>query len=497
MPSIHDHITGHLDPSGRGLLPGGDELPDAQIDHRRGGGLIPWSDGTALTHHPADVTTDLPALVAAAVTGGDHEPLYTALCEREVLAELDEVLAGVRALDLAGPVHDLGRRLATESEHRAPVKFGIALLGLGSDSGDVEVLLRLGRHEEFTLFAFAAVEATQADPEPALLALADGVEGWGRIGVVERLGDQTGPRLREWLLRGGFRNTVQDGYLAHRAATVGGLVPALSVPEVDDELLDAAADILCALIEGGPAEDIDDYADAPIALSLLVGHLTRRAHGLRHFVATARVDEFLAGPDWDRRYAAGWDLTRHDTLVRGCRDLMAEPRWRDLTLADLDSTDDRTFHDACYAAAVLGIDRFPATMRRVRTDATPADWAGLLAQATEERLPDILDIASDVLPLADLGTGPDDIAGIGARWTDHAVLDVVVTALREFPGQGVEFVLTSLRCPVVRNRVMAVRTLTGWGPESWQPDVQSALRSAVAAEPDPTVRESMAQLLTH
>ncbi|RLK61210.1 hypothetical protein [Actinokineospora cianjurensis] len=494
MPSIHDHIAGHLDPRGRGLLPGGDELPDAQIDHRRGGGLVPWSDGTALTYHPADVTTDLPALVAAAITGGDHGPLYTALCEREVLAELDEVLAGVRALGEPEAVRELGRRLATESEHRAPVKFGIALLGLGAGPGDLDVLLLLGKHEEFTPFAFTAVEATQPDPEPALLTLADGVEGWGRIGVVERFGDGTGPRLREWLLRGGFRNTVLDGYLAHRAATVGGLVPALSAPDVDDELLDAAADILCALIEGGPAEDIDDYNDAPIALSLLIGHLARRADRLRHFVTTARVEEFLSGPGWEQRYTTGWDLARHDTLVRGCRDLMAEPRWRDLTHTDLDATDDRAFHDACYAATALGIDRFPASLRRART---PADWTGLLAQATSERLPRILSLASDVLPLAELGTGPDDIPGIGARWTDHAVLDVVVTALRDFPGQGVEFVLTSLRCPVVRNRVMAVRTLTGWGPESWQPEVQSALRTAVAAEPDPTVRESMAQLLTH
>ncbi|MBM7769906.1 hypothetical protein JOD54_000110 [Actinokineospora baliensis] len=496
-PSIHDHVAGHLDPSGRGLLPGGDVLPDAQIDHRRGGGLVPWSDGTALTHHPAEVATALPALVAAAIADGRHEALYSALCDRDVLAELDQVLSGVRALGLPDGVRALGRKLATEAEHRAPVKFGIALLGLGADAADVDVLLRLGRHEEFTVFAAAAVRATQADPEPALLALASGVEGWGRIGVVERFDDTTGPVLREWLLRGGFRNTVLDGYLAHRAATVGGLVPALSAADVDDELLDAATDIICALIEGGPAEDIDDYDEAPVAVSLLVGHLIRRAHSLRHFVATARISEFLSGPGWDLRYARGWDLARHDTLVRRCRDLMAEPRWRELTLRDLDAAGDRAFHDAAYAAAVLDIDRFPASLRRVRTDASPADWAGLFAQATEERLPAILDIASTVLPLSDLGTGPGDIAGVGARWNDHAVLDVVVTGLREFPGRGVEFVLTSLRCPVVRNRVMAVRTLTGWGPETWQPDVQTALRTAVAQEPDPTVRESMAQLLTH
>ncbi|WP_026426021.1 hypothetical protein [Actinokineospora inagensis] len=493
MPSIHDHITAHLAPGGTGLLPGGEALPDDQIDHRLGGGLVPWNG--ALTHHPAGAA-GLPDLVAGAITGDGYRDLYTALCERSVLDELADVLVGVRALGMPDAVRGVGRRLATEGEHRAPVKFGIALLGLGVDAGDTPLLLRLGRHEEFTPFAYDAVRAADPEPDPALLALADGVAGWGRINVVERFGDDTSPLLRNWLLRGGFRNTVLDGYLALRAATVGGMAAALTAEEVDDELLDAAVDIVCALIEGGPAEDIDDYPDAPVALTLLLTHLTWRARTLRHFVGTARISEFLAGPGWDARYAAGWDLARHDTLVRRCRDLIANPTWRTLTLAALDSPDDRTFHDACHAAAVLDIDRYPATLRRTRATASPGDWTTLLAQATPTRLPEILTLATVQLPLADLATGPHDISAIPLRWTAYTILDTVVTALRAFPGMGVDFVLASLRSPVLSNRVMAVRTLTGWGPESWLPEVQSTLRAAVAEEPDPTVRESMAQLLT-
>ncbi|WP_156893670.1 hypothetical protein [Actinokineospora enzanensis] len=493
MRTIHDHVVAHLDPSGCGLLPGGEVLPDDQIDESDGGGLARWATDR-YTGRGGDA---LPDLIAAAVRDpAGYEPLYAALCDRTALADLDGLLDGVRDLELpAAGTRALGRRLVVESGHRAAVKVGIALLGLGLSAIDTELLLTVGRHEEFTRFVVDTVRAAHADPEPVLLALARGVEGWGRISVVECFGPDAGPEVRDWLLRGGFRNSEMDTYLAHRAATIGRLADALAA-EPDEELFDAAAEIVCALVEGGPAEDIDDYPDAPLALWLLVGHLTTRAHALRHFVVAARISEFLTGPGWDERYTRGWDLARHDALVRRCRDLMAEPRWRDLTLRDLDAADDRVHQDADYAARVLGIDRFPATVRRIRATPTDADWLSLMSQATTTRLPAILDLASAALPLAALSTGPTDIAAVGDRLSAHMVLGTVVTGLRDFPGHGTDFVLAALRCPVTRNRVMATRTLTGWGPETWDPEVQSALRQAVAEEPDPTVRESMSQLLT-
>ncbi|MGQ0840253.1 hypothetical protein [Actinokineospora sp.] len=496
-PAIYDHIVAHLDPGGCGLLPGGDTLPDEDPADDR----VRWASGArdgALGHHMArgdDGASDLPDLVEAAVRDAGYAALYDALCAGEVLARLDDVLRGVRAAGLpADGLHALGTRLVTEARHREPVKFGIALLGLGDAPADAELLLRVGRHEEFTLFAAVAIRNTHPAAEPVLLSLARGVRGWGRIGVVERFDRTASPQVRDWLLRGGFRNSVMDEYLAHQAATVGGLVDALAADDIDGELLAAACDIVSALIEGGPAEDIDDYPDAPLAVRLLVGHLERRADTVHHFGCVARVERFLADDGWAHRYQRGWDLALHDALVRRCLDLLARPLWRNLVAAGLESADDKDFHAAAYAAGVLGIDTFDAWLRRVR--GTEAGWFGLMAQATDERLPAILRLAEDTPPLAELSTGPADVTGLGPRWSAHAALDTVVTGLREFPGQGVPLVLASLRCPVVRNRIMAVKTLTGWGPAAWLPDVQAALRHAVDDEPDAGLRESMRQLLT-
>ena len=77
--------------------------------------------------------------------------------------------------------------------------------------------------------------------------------------MVRRLKDTTDPEIQAWMLREGFRNNIMDEYLACICARAGKLHLALNDQFVDAMLLDAAAEMIRALITGGPAEDIDDY----------------------------------------------------------------------------------------------------------------------------------------------------------------------------------------------------------------------------------------------
>jgi hypothetical protein len=61
------------------------------------------------------------------------------------------------------------------------------LLGLFPAQGHRDILLTLGQHEEFTLFAAVALDNGQDDADDDLWALAGSVHGWGRIHLVERL----------------------------------------------------------------------------------------------------------------------------------------------------------------------------------------------------------------------------------------------------------------------------------------------------------------------
>lgn len=147
----------------------------------------------------------------------------------------------------------VGHWLAATATERGPVKLGIALLGVAG-VGDAAGLLRtLGAHDEFTLYAVVAFgNGTEDGGESEIWALATVVDGWGRIHCVERLRHTSDPAIRRWILRTGFRNSVMYEYLAYTAATTGGLLAALRGDDIDRELLDAAGEIIEALVMGGP-----------------------------------------------------------------------------------------------------------------------------------------------------------------------------------------------------------------------------------------------------
>jgi hypothetical protein len=67
--------------------------------------------------------------------------------------------------------------------HVEPVKAGIALLGVSGSGQDRELMLTLGRHEDFTLFCAAAIRSCQPEPDRVLWSLA-------------QVGRRLGPDLR-------------------------------------------------------------------------------------------------------------------------------------------------------------------------------------------------------------------------------------------------------------------------------------------------------------
>src|SRR5690606_27054057 len=71
-----------------------------------------------------------------------------------LVAAIDPLLERLRAgRTRPQRIYALGLRLATEGRQRGPVKLGIALLGLFPAERHRDLLLTLGRHEEFTLYA--------------------------------------------------------------------------------------------------------------------------------------------------------------------------------------------------------------------------------------------------------------------------------------------------------------------------------------------------------
>jgi len=122
--------------------------------------------------------------------------LYAAARTGDAIQIVDPLLDRIRSLGMRAELpQETARWLVTESRHREPVKLGIALLGLSHTADDRNVLKILGRHEEFTLFVAVALAYTTADPDRERSALAQSVNAWGRVHLVERLKDTDDPEI--------------------------------------------------------------------------------------------------------------------------------------------------------------------------------------------------------------------------------------------------------------------------------------------------------------
>ena len=482
-------------------------LPDEILDRNAVRFMAGAADGISSHHtaqgdhaaHVASALTHLRAAATAGLPGPPAEVLYRLLVEGPpVLGWVDALIEELPRSGLGvGAVRDVGRWLVRESAEREPLKFGIALCGVTGAGTDPDVLL-VGGHEEFTLFVAVAIQRSVADPDLLLLDLARRVHGWGRIHLVERLVSSAHPEVKDWLLRGGYRNAVMDEYVAYVVAERCGLRAALEASEIDDQLRDAAGGLIVALLRGGPAPDIDDYDDGVPVLQRWLEHQRAHALTLSRVGVAAEIRLWLTDPDaeWAERRGRGWTEPVRDALTAMCWNILDQPVVGQMIDEALASEDEQAFAAADHVAGLLGIDTFERHLAVLdRNPLRTYSWYQALRQADDGRIDAVVSLAEARLPLEAVSTGPDQLLGLGAGFEAHACLDAIVQSLDRYPGKGWPLVQAALGSPVIRNRNMALNALGAWDRATWPPDARQALQQAVAAEPDDDIRERMRALL--
>jgi hypothetical protein len=503
-PSIYDHIKAHIRANEKGLAEAGQTLPDEE--QIGANSTIRWAagamDGVA-THHMGSKDTDpakqLLKLVRAYSTSPtvrNKATVYEFLVENNVVSLIDPFLQSLR--EAAGMkherVHDLARSLATESPDRGPVKFGIALLGLVRQERDIEIVRILGRHDEFTLFCAVALKNSCEDWETELWNLAKHVDGWGRIHIVERLAQTEDPEIKEWLLREGYKNSILYEYLAFPCAVGGGLLEALDRDDVDDEMLLSAAEIIQALIAGGPAQNMDDYEDGAIVVQLFLNRMEEGRSALLELLAVNAIRGFLQDEDadWTARASRGWNSEKREELLRQCSEIIQQPHWQDRVLTGLRSEDEAKFYNADRAAAVLQIDAWPFHWYRLtKKPLQSGRWYAVMRERNASRIAQVIALAESTLPLQEIARGPGTEIGLGPGYEAHGCLDFILQGLGKFHGHGVRLIEAGLKSAVIRNRNMALKALSEWGKENWPSDVLPFLKKARQMEPDQAVRRRM------
>lgn len=506
--SIYAYVRAHAPLDEVGLTAGGETLPDE--NKLRAESKFGWAagamDGVGSHHFGAGQDSKDVEVLADAVQAAVEKPtrrhlaaLYKMVEPRPALSIVDPIVASLtqRRVNAEG-LHDLGVWLATTSPDREPVKLGIAFLGVSKLGDAIGVVRLLGRHEEFTLYAAVAFRNGLEDAEPELFALAQHVDGWGRIQLVERLAGTSDPVVRDWILREGFRNSIMYEYLAYLAATVSDLAGALATSNPDRELLTAAGEILRALFRGGPAQDIDDYADGVLATERLVRHLETRAERLEDGIALRDIEYFVADGDqeWDERAQRGWTPEVRLHLAHRCAAILGRDLWRDLVILGLHSDDEGEFWRADELAIRVGVDAYP--VHRANLETNPRDqiaWFRVWALADDARAAELLEFALARLPLEEIATGPADELGLGEKWSLHGSVDVILRNIEHRPGAASALVVAALDSPVIRNRNAALRVLEKWPPTAWPSGVESILERTATTDPNRVTRDAARALL--
>ncbi len=454
------------------------------------------------THHFGIERDDDAVVEIADLLGG----LVTDDPAHDDLLRLHDRLGTVSALGIADGLVDqirrrrlprdrigaVGRHLAEHGTRRDAVKIGLVLLGACGDERDRELLLLLGTLEELTLYAVVALRRTQPDPQCATYELARRVRAWGRVHAVERLKECDDPQIKDWLLRDGFRNGIMNEYLAHLAATTGDLYSALLEPDIDDALLDGAADILAALALGGPAEDMGDYADAVPATHRLADLLTDGRATLGRLDAVLRILTFLRRPGDD----SPWPPDTIARLRHRYEELVVRPRWNDLVLECLADPRHADFGQAMWAADRLRLRVVPQIVARLNID--PLDesaWHHAIRLATTKEAEQLVHLAERLLPLAEMADGPGDHLGLGEEYRPHRALESVVGGLEAFPGVGPALIDVALRNRVTRVRRVALTALITWPPAAVPDEARAWVRRAASAEPHEETRTEMIDFL--
>jgi hypothetical protein len=509
--SIFSHVASNLDTEGK-LKDSAYDLPDEDRSNAEDN-QIRFAPGLADAMFGADDSrgtqtriVELSQLLSRIANQGDRRSqsdFYQLVTANEsVIGIIDSFLAHVagESLPVEPYLINFAKDMAFSTKHRNSVKFGIAILGLCQDKSVIKQLKIIGLHDEFTVFSVVAISNLSDNLVLDLWDLAKKVDGWGKIQTIDRLTamDDLPEKLQDWLIREGYKNNIMYEYLAYPCAVNGGLRQRLESENIDESIFKSAGEILDALIAGGPAEDISDYADAAKAIENYIRHAKKHLSDIADFLTLTRIRDFLtADPnDLAEHKANGWTAEIISNSVRSISEILETRDWTALTLQALNSSDNTTYWDGKQAAKILNIDIWDIVWHKLIENPDDSSlWFDVANAADSEKADQVIDFALRTLPLNELATGPEDSHGLGPKYIRYQPLDYVIPFLENYPKKGEQIIRTALNSPVTRNRNLAIKVLENWKRENWSDSILNDLQKLIAVEPNNDTKANIRRLL--
>lgn len=256
-------------------------------------------------------------IISDNITSYSHE-----FIEQFLQAQFDESLVQQEAI-----------WLLEHAAHREVVKFAITVLGCTDCEKYKELLFTLGMHEEFTLYVIFALKNGTIEANNQIWRLAQVLHGWGKIVAVEQLEART-PKIKQWLLKHGCRNTIMNEYLAYTCAINGELDVTLYEETISKELYDGAGLIIQALLNESTPQGIEDYPYASAILSRFIHHAHMHCKTIEDFYPIMKISEFLQADQevWEERFNVSWKRYEYTSIQQAIQPFMNDPKWPQLVM---------------------------------------------------------------------------------------------------------------------------------------------------------------------
>ncbi|MFI5609883.1 hypothetical protein [Amycolatopsis sp. NPDC051903] len=216
-----------------------------------------------------------------------------------------------------------GRWLVLNGTDRFAMLIGLAALVVVGTPEDIPLLRTIGLlSDKFAHLAARALERL-AGGTAALCWLADRVDGWGRVYVVEALVRLDDPAGKPWLLRRAVNGDFLNGYFAGRLAVDTALHEAIADPTADDELVDHTGRLLVVLTYcDGMGISLHDYAHAVGVLDVHARRWGGQQPTARRFATAAVIADYLRGAA-----RLGWPQAQRDRLRDAYRSVLDREDW--------------------------------------------------------------------------------------------------------------------------------------------------------------------------
>lgn len=387
----------------------------------------------------------------------------------------------------AGDLFEAALYFLLETSDRECVKFGLILLELFDTDHNESVkqdVRTLGLSDEFTLFS-VYVMRTWKDGNNEIFYLAQKVYGWGRVHAITHLEPRTS-NIKKWLLTEAMQNDVLDSYSALDCWKKGDAWFVLRNHPTYEQFTGIRKILHGLLGEEGFAGFI---------------LLQNEDEVIGCFLDTAEkmpltLDDYQVIYEINSYYKErGIGYARHPLDFRSKKILLTYH----CTCVVIDAVKEGK---AMELALGCGID-----VKRYVPDLLKASVKEHMhlcryVMHDEAHRKETLETFRQALPLQQMKTKPGTTLGLGEEyWKEHA-LEYLLQELRQYPGEGAEFVEAALQTEPVRTRNSALYVLEFWVTREEKPlkeilpDMHALLTRLRDAEPTEHNQERIDRLLS-